>query len=182
MNFTSTSGFRRGPIDLRTIGTAVRRATGPGACLAFATALALIQVACGGETAATCGSAGAGRDVSAPLPSGCAASDITWTALATPGMGLSPGYRGARFAASGCAANMRFIPHPSELYFVDASGDRVGVRVGYAATVAVLKAADYGVPQLRSRLLIVGARDGQSFSFPAPTHAPLDAEEATLPA
>ncbi|MCX8255567.1 Modification methylase SacI [Beijerinckiaceae bacterium RH AL1] len=41
----------------------------------------------------------------------------------------------------------------------------------YTASVAVLNAADYGVPQLRRRLFIVGARDGTPFEFPAPTHA-----------
>jgi DNA (cytosine-5)-methyltransferase 1 len=46
--------------------------------------------------------------------------------------------------------------------------ERVGTR--YSATVAVLNAADYGVPQLRRRLFVVGARDGTQFDFPAPTH------------
>jgi len=41
----------------------------------------------------------------------------------------------------------------------------------YTASVAVLNAADYGVPQLRRRLFIVGARDGAPFRFPEPTHA-----------
>lgn len=44
----------------------------------------------------------------------------------------------------------------------------------YAATVAVLNAADYGVPQLRRRLFVIGARDGTPFHFPAPTHATFD--------
>ncbi|SEP22584.1 DNA (cytosine-5)-methyltransferase 1 [Methylobacterium sp. UNC300MFChir4.1] len=41
----------------------------------------------------------------------------------------------------------------------------------YSASVAVLNAADYGVPQLRRRLFIVGAREGSQFRFPSPTHA-----------
>lgn len=41
----------------------------------------------------------------------------------------------------------------------------------YRATIATLNAADYGVPQLRKRVLVVGARDGTSFNFPAATHA-----------
>lgn len=46
---------------------------------------------------------------------------------------------------------------------------RAGTR--YNAAVAVLNAADYGVPQLRRRLFIVGARNGSAFRFPEPTHA-----------
>ncbi len=42
----------------------------------------------------------------------------------------------------------------------------------YRASVAVLNAADYGVPQMRRRIFIVGSRDGQTFEFPRPTHAP----------
>jgi DNA (cytosine-5)-methyltransferase 1 len=36
----------------------------------------------------------------------------------------------------------------------------------------VLNAADYGVPQKRERLFLVGSRDGKLFSFPKPTHFP----------
>src|SRR5215208_296519 len=41
----------------------------------------------------------------------------------------------------------------------------------YTLRVAKLNAADYGVPQLRERVFVIGARDGGEFSFPAPTHA-----------
>jgi DNA (cytosine-5)-methyltransferase 1 len=47
--------------------------------------------------------------------------------------------------------------------------EQFGTR--YSATVGVLNAADYGVPQLRRRLFVVGARDGTRFRFPEPTHA-----------
>lgn len=40
----------------------------------------------------------------------------------------------------------------------------------YSAAVAVLNAADFGVPQLRRRLFVIGARDGSRFEFPTPTH------------
>ena len=40
----------------------------------------------------------------------------------------------------------------------------------YKPQVAVLNAADYGVPQMRRRLIVVAARDGKLFQFPEPTH------------
>lgn len=40
----------------------------------------------------------------------------------------------------------------------------------YTLSVAKLNAADYGVPQMRERVFIVGSRDGLTFSFPSPTH------------
>lgn len=42
----------------------------------------------------------------------------------------------------------------------------------YRIYVAQLNAADYGVPQLRQRVFVVGARGGQEFRFPAPSHQP----------
>jgi DNA (cytosine-5)-methyltransferase 1 len=44
--------------------------------------------------------------------------------------------------------------------------------VSYSVTWAKLNAADYGVPQMRERVVLVGARDGRTFSFPKPTHGP----------
>lgn len=43
--------------------------------------------------------------------------------------------------------------------------------LGYNPQYKVLLAADYGVPQLRKRLIVVGRRDGKAFSFPPATHA-----------
>lgn len=40
----------------------------------------------------------------------------------------------------------------------------------YCASVGVLSAVDFGVPQRRVRLFVVGARDGATFTFPSPTH------------
>lgn len=40
----------------------------------------------------------------------------------------------------------------------------------YSVAVAQLNAADFGVPQLRERVFVVGSRGGESFTFPAPTH------------
>ena len=50
---------------------------------------------------------------------------------------------------------------------------QINVAAGtrYSASIAVLNAADYGVPQLRRRLFVIGSRDGKTFDFPASTHA-----------
>ncbi len=50
----------------------------------------------------------------------------------------------------------------------------------YKLAVAKLNAADYGVPQIRERVLVVGARDGHDFSFPAPTHIQPDGNSLPL--
>ncbi|WP_338176048.1 DNA cytosine methyltransferase [Candidatus Dormiibacter inghamiae] len=45
-----------------------------------------------------------------------------------------------------------------------------GIRgLGYSLTYEVLNAADYGVPQNRQRLFLIGARDGRPLAHPAPT-------------
>ena len=44
-------------------------------------------------------------------------------------------------------------------------------KVGYKLFYRIVDAADYGVPQHRERLLIVGLKDG-IFKFPRPTHGP----------
>jgi DNA (cytosine-5)-methyltransferase 1 len=48
-------------------------------------------------------------------------------------------------------------------------------EAGYHCTWRVINAADYGVPQMRERFILVGARSG-AFTFPEPTHhkAPSD--------
>ena len=45
-------------------------------------------------------------------------------------------------------------------------------RLGYNISYRVLNAADYGVPQIRQRIIIVGVRDDLKFKyrFPLPTH------------
>lgn len=51
---------------------------------------------------------------------------------------------------------------------------KVFTEAGYRVKYQVLNAADYGVPQERKRILIVGVRDdlGVDYQFPAPTHGP----------
>jgi DNA (cytosine-5)-methyltransferase 1 len=47
----------------------------------------------------------------------------------------------------------------------------------YRASIATLNAADYGVPQHRRRVMVVGFRDDAEFDFPRPTHIdPVDAD------
>jgi DNA (cytosine-5)-methyltransferase 1 len=45
---------------------------------------------------------------------------------------------------------------------------------GYQVVSKVLCAADYGVPQLRHRIVFLGTRTGVPLSFPEPTHGPAD--------
>ncbi|MCF8246423.1 MAG: DNA cytosine methyltransferase [Saprospiraceae bacterium] len=44
-------------------------------------------------------------------------------------------------------------------------------KLGYKCTYKVLNAADFGAPQIRERLIIVGNRDGKNFDWPIPTHS-----------
>lgn len=55
-------------------------------------------------------------------------------------------------------------------------------RLGYRFHHRVLHAADYGVPQMRKRLFIVGARDGDPPGFPEPTHRDPAGTDDELPA
>ncbi|MEI1373720.1 DNA cytosine methyltransferase [Nostoc sp. UHCC 0926] len=44
-------------------------------------------------------------------------------------------------------------------------------RLGYQVIYKVMEAADYGVPQNRARVIFIGSRDGESATFPLPTHS-----------
>lgn len=44
-------------------------------------------------------------------------------------------------------------------------------RIGYSFTYGLLNAADYGVPQVRQRVIILGSRDHEPLALPAPTHS-----------
>jgi DNA (cytosine-5)-methyltransferase 1 len=41
---------------------------------------------------------------------------------------------------------------------------------GYSVATEVLRADEYGVPQIRERAILVARRDGKSVKLPAPTH------------
>jgi len=47
----------------------------------------------------------------------------------------------------------------------------------YSFSVGRMNAADYGVPQTRERVIIVGARDGRVFRHPEPTHVDPEMKE-----
>ena len=44
--------------------------------------------------------------------------------------------------------------------------------MGYSVSCQILCAADYGVPQIRKRLVFVGLKSGELFEFPTPTNTP----------
>lgn len=44
-------------------------------------------------------------------------------------------------------------------------------KIGYRIKQAIINAADYGVPQRRRRVIIVGLKQNKEFIFPAPTHS-----------
>jgi DNA-methyltransferase (dcm) len=43
--------------------------------------------------------------------------------------------------------------------------------IGYSTVHGVLDASDFGAPQKRKRLIIIGSRDGEKISLPTPTHS-----------
>lgn len=51
-------------------------------------------------------------------------------------------------------------------------------KTKYSFTPRVLNAAQYGVPQVRERVFIIGARDGRKFIFPEPRFVPQDFSSA----
>lgn len=57
----------------------------------------------------------------------------------------------------------------------------LGLReLGYNPQWQVLLAADYGVPQLRRRVFVVGRRDGKQFHFPKATHSGWSEHSSTV--
>ena len=50
----------------------------------------------------------------------------------------------------------------------------------YSFRWAVLNAADYGVPQIRERVFVIGSRDGRDFTFPPPRFSKQDTDQISL--
>jgi DNA (cytosine-5)-methyltransferase 1 len=50
----------------------------------------------------------------------------------------------------------------------------------YNFNLGIINAADFGVPQVRERVFIIGSRDGLDFKFPVPTHKNPEFEENDL--
>jgi len=73
---------------------------------------------------------------------------------------------------------MSWLEHLRALERHHTSGSRSGLE--YNTVFRLLNAADYGVPQQRQRVLIVGFRSdiGASWSFPEPTHSRAALEHA----
>jgi len=70
-------------------------------------------------------------------------------------------------------AGLRFSGKDEGLQYVQRCLNEINREVGtkYSLTCQVLKAADFGVPQMRERIFLVGHRDGLSFKFPSPRFA-----------
>jgi DNA (cytosine-5)-methyltransferase 1 len=54
------------------------------------------------------------------------------------------------------------------------------VGTNYQVAWQMVNTAQYGVPQTRERVFMIGSRDGQIFRFPTPTHSPLERQNETL--
>ncbi|WP_395646291.1 DNA cytosine methyltransferase [Terricaulis sp.] len=69
------------------------------------------------------------------------------------------------------------------LQFIRRGIEHINTKTGanYSLHIGMLNAADFGVPQTRERVVMVGARDGQAFHFPSPTHAPRGQRLLDLP-
>lgn len=50
----------------------------------------------------------------------------------------------------------------------------------YRIKIDKLNAADYGVPQFRERVFVIGHREGKEFSFPQPTHIATNGTESPI--
>lgn len=55
-------------------------------------------------------------------------------------------------------------------------------NLGYDSKWQVINAADYGVPQARQRIFIIGTQPPSHFTFPSPTHAKLSNARRLFPA
>ena len=54
--------------------------------------------------------------------------------------------------------------------------------LGYEPKMHVIKAAEYGVAQMRQRVFVVGMSNGSGFEFPCPTHGdPIEQQDSLFP-
>ncbi len=68
--------------------------------------------------------------------------------------------------------NVPGLAGPTHREYLEHSLEKL-TKLGYKLCVELVNAAEYGVPQKRRRLIVVGVRNGKpDFSFPAPTHGP----------
>ena len=64
--------------------------------------------------------------------------------------------------------NVKGIVETENGFFFDKINTEL-VKLGYTTNHAILNAADYGVPQVRNRVFIVGSLHGINYEFPKPT-------------
>jgi len=71
-------------------------------------------------------------------------------------------------------AGMAYSGKSEGLDFILESIRGINQRAGtnYKPVFCTLRAAEYGVPQMRERFFMIGGRGGQAFTFPEPTHGP----------
>jgi DNA (cytosine-5)-methyltransferase 1 len=69
-------------------------------------------------------------------------------------------------------AGLTFVGKREGLDFIKRGIAAINTRAGtnYSLSVESINAADFGVPQNRERVFIIGSRDGKKFSFPSATH------------
>lgn len=65
--------------------------------------------------------------------------------------------------------NVKGLVNMEKGYFLDKICKSLN-KLGYTVNFKVLNAADFGVPQKRERIFIVGSLHGIAFDFPIPTH------------
>lgn len=76
--------------------------------------------------------------------------------------------------------NVRGLAFRKNKKFLNAFESRM-TKLGYDCKRGVLDAADYGVPQHRDRLILIGVKDGTSPELPFPTHGNPKLNEAKKP-
>lgn len=65
--------------------------------------------------------------------------------------------------------NVKGIIETENGYFFNSIIEQLNL-LGYTTTHSVLNAADYGVPQIRNRVFLIGSLHGIKYKFPKPTH------------